>query len=480
MRSLQSFTAACVAAFIVVGAPCALTGSARGNAVTVTSQSASRIDAAVSRVLAETRAPGLALAVQGAGAPYIRGFGYVDASRKRMVSASTRFEIGSVTKQFTAAAIVQLAEAKKLSLDDRVGKFITNYPKAAQITLRQLLWQVSGLPNYTNVPDFAKVGPRKKAGFAAIVALVKNKPLNFKPGSRWEYSNTNYILLGRIVEMVSGVPYDQYIKSHIFDVAGMTQSGVIADEPRIQEMATGYYPFKSGVRPAPKLASGWAWSAGDIVSTAGDILKWDDAFFSGKIVSPQDVVVMLTPATLPNGSSTSYGFGWIIDKQFGRKRVWHNGGTFGFGAGNIVFPEEHLRIVLLINDVGVAPSSIATKVFEALYPEVAKSDEQTAPGEDATITARAKQWLHRLQSGDIDRSQLTKRMSDALTPTSVISLKQQLGGLGEPSSFIYKGKQLTSGETTYLYRLSFSALTATLSLTIDPLGKISGMYLRPE
>lgn len=479
MRSVQS-SAAGVAAFIIIVAASALSGSTRGSAVTVTSQSASRIDAAVATVLAETRAPGVALAVQGQGAAYVKGFGFVDASRKRMVSPSTRFEIGSITKQFTAAAIVQLAEAKKLSVDDRVGKFITNYPKAAPVTLRQLLWQVSGLPNYTNVPDFAKVVAHKRASFAAIIELVKNKPLDFKPGSRWEYSNTNYILLGRIVEMASGMPYDEYIKSHIFNPAGMSQSGVIADEPRIQDMAMGYYPSRSGVRPAPKFASGWAWAAGNIVSTAGDVLKWDDAFFSGKIVSPRDVVVMTTSGTLSSGSSTSYGFGWIIDKQAGRKRVWHNGGTFGFGASNIVLPDDHLRIVVLINDVGVAPSSIATKVFEALYPDVAKSDAQTAPGEDAAVTTRAKEWLHRLQSGDIDRSQLTKQMSDALTPTSVSTLKQQLGALGEPSGFIYKGKQLTSGETTYLYRVVFSALTATMSLTVRPSGEISGMYLRPE
>ncbi len=449
--------------------------------ITVSLEISSRLDAAVSKVLADTHAPGAAIAVQREGAaPYIKGYGYANVLHTAAVTPSTRFEIGSVTKQFTAAAILQLLEAKKISLDDRVEKFIKVYPKAGPLTLRQLLWQVSGLPNYTDVPHFVTTASHKPASFAAIVALVRNKPLHFKPGSRWEYSNTNYILLGRVIEVASGLPFDAYIKSHIFEVADMTQSGTIADEQHIPDMANGYYADKKGLHASPKFRSGWAWSAGNIISTAGDMLKWDEALFAGKIVSLQDVITMTSPGMLSNGKSTSYGFGWIIDKQSGRKRIWHNGGTFGFGASNSVFPADHLRMVVLINDVSVAPSSIATRVFEALYPDLAKRDRQAAPGEDATVTVRAKEWLRRLQSGRIDRSQLTQQMSDALTPASLISLKQQLGALGEPAVFTYKGKQPTSGDTTYFYRVGFRALTATMPFTVNAAGKISGLFLRPE
>ncbi len=449
--------------------------------ITVSAEISSRLDAAVSKVLADTHAPGAAVAVQREGAaPYIKGYGYANVLHTAVVTPSTRFEIGSVTKQFTAAAILQLVEAKRISLDDRVEKFIKVYPKAGPLTLRQLLWQVSGLPNYSDIPHFVTIASHKPASFAAIVALVSNKPLEFKPGSRWGYSNTNYILLGRVIEVASEMPFDTYIKSHIFKAADMTQSGTIADEAHIPDMATGYYADKKGLHASPKFRSGWAWSAGNIVSTAGDMLKWDEALFAGKIVSPQDVSAMTSPGMLANGKSTSYGFGWIIDKQSGHKRIWHNGGRFGFGASNSVFPGDHLRMVVLINDVAVAPSSIATKVFESLSPDVAKSDCQAARGEDAAVTVRAKEWLHRLQSGNIDRSQLTKQMSDALTPASLISLKQQLGALGEPASFIYKGKQAAGGDTAYLYRIAFSSLTATMTFTLNTAGKIGGLFLRPE
>lgn len=449
--------------------------------VTTTSEITARLDAVIYRILAQTHAPGAAIALQREGAPaYIKGYGYTDVLHSAAVSPSTRFEIGSVTKQFTAAAILQLVEAKKISLDDRVERFVQGYPRAAKVTLRQLLWQVSGLPNFTETRNFGSLASHKPGSFTAIIALVRNKPLDFKPGSGWKYSNTNYILLGRVIEVASGMPFDAYIKSHIFEVAGMRESGTIADERRIPGMATGYYSDRKGLHVSPKLRSGWAWSAGNIVSTAGDMLKWDEALFAGKIISLPDVVVMTSPGILSNGKSTSYGFGWIIDKQSGRKRIWHHGGTFGFGASNTILPENHLRIVVLINDVAVAPSSIATKVFEALDPDVAKGDRQAAPGEDRLVTVRANEWLHRLQSGNIDRSQLTQQMSDALTPASLISLKQQLGALGEPASFIYKGRQPAGSDTTYLYRLAFSSLTATMSFTVSPAGKVSGLFLRPE
>jgi len=333
----------------------------------------SLVNSAVKERMASTGAPGVSVAIVRAGRiVYAQGFG-VGRLGGRTVDPDTRFEIGSLTKQFTAAAILQLKERRKLSLDDRLAKFVPQFPHAREITLRQLLNQTSGLPDFMTVNHFLHISHSTPGGFSKIERMASG-PLHFMPGSHWEYSNTNYIVLGRVVEIASAQPYDTYVRDHVFTPAAMRQSSTIAGE-RALKRATGYWrglQMKGALRPAPSTLESWTWSAGDIVSTAGDIARWDIALESGKIISKADFQLMTTPARLSSGKIDDYGFHWWTDPQQGHRLFSGLGDTYGFSSANDIFPDDDIAIIVLEN-MAVNPdgsSDAAEGIAEAIFKAI--------------------------------------------------------------------------------------------------------------
>lgn len=406
-------------------------------------------------------------------------FGTADFKRHIAATPQTQFEIGSVTKQFTAAAILQLKEQGKLKLTDPLGKYVPEYARGKDITIEQLLWQVSGVPNYTDVNHFTHIAGSTPGGLDAAIELIAKKPLDFKPGTRWEYSNTNYLLLGGVVARVSHMPWEAYIRTHIFEPAGMTHSAFIQDEAHLPNMATGYERKKDGTyAPAPPLHGPWAGAAGAIVSTAEDMAKWDEAFFGGKIVSAQDVALATTAHDL-HGKSTEYGFGWEVNTNEGQPEIAHSGGTFGFTSENQYFPKLHEFIIVLDNVAGLDPSLIASRTFDALNPAIAAAVSKPAAGEDPAITALARQWLHFAQTGNVDRSQLTAAFNKDLTADAISGTKDALGPMGDPTSFVFRGKTTGDGVTQYEYRVTFKTGVLRMVMAIDKDGKIAGIGFQP-
>jgi D-alanyl-D-alanine carboxypeptidase len=285
---------------------------------------ATTVDRAAAELMAREHVPAVAIAVVRHGeVAFERGYGLADVASRAPATVDTRFEIGSITKQFTAACIIQLVRAGKLSLDDPLAKFITDYPAGAAVTVRQMLSHTSGLPEYLDF-EAGHTLAMKPAATANILRHITNQPLNFAPGSAWAYSNTNYLLLGRIVELTAGEPYEEYVREHLFAPAHMTQSGFISDERTLPDMATGYERAgATGVARAQPIAESWAGGAGAIVSTVGDLAKWNAAVANGTIVAPNDVKLLQTAVTLPDGSRTKYGMGWAVDSLGGHPRVWH-------------------------------------------------------------------------------------------------------------------------------------------------------------
>ncbi len=428
------------------------------------------------------RIPGAEIAIVSNGnVIYRRAYGLKNLSLQQPVTPNTRFEIGSITKQFTAAAIMQLVEDGKVSLDDRLVKYIGSYPAANDVTIRQLLWQTTGIPNYTDSKNFVSLAEHRPGTFAAMINLIANKPLRFSPGSRWEYSNSNYVILGRIVELASGQSYTDYLFSHVIAAAGMTQTATIGNERHLSDLAIGYGPSKSGTKlnRAPTFGAGWAWSAGYLVSNVGDLATWDNAFFGGRVIVPKDVALATSPGTLTDGKPTVYGFGWVLDSQYGHRRIWHNGGTFGFSASNMTYPDDHLAIIALFNEVQAPAESITAKIFDALHPELVPAHPTPAPNEDLSVTARAKEWIRRIQSGAIDRTQLSATMSRALTPQLVSGAKAQFGRLGPVQMLTYLGKTAQGSSIVYVYRVDFANDSLNLILSINSAGKIDGLLFRP-
>ncbi len=204
---------------------------------------------------------------------YVKGFGMRDIAARKPVGAQTQFEIGSVTKQFTAAAILQLKERQKLALDDVLAKYMASFPHAREVTLRQLLNQVSGLPDYFGIKGSETLFSTTPGSLEKVAAYAK-RPLHFKPGTQWQYSNTNYYVMGRVIEIVSRQSYDAYVREHLFAPAGMSHSDFVSNESKLRDFATPYWrgpDAKGPERPAPPILESWAGGAGAIVSTIGDL-----------------------------------------------------------------------------------------------------------------------------------------------------------------------------------------------------------------
>jgi D-alanyl-D-alanine carboxypeptidase len=437
------------------------------------------VNDAVTSVMQNAGIPGAEVGIVRDGALVLdRGYGMANVDAKAHVDAGTHFEIGSITKQFTAAAILQLKEDGKLELSDRLGKYVPEYPLGKNVTLEQLLWQISGIPNYTEVNHFIRIAGAPPGGIDAALALIAKQPLHFRPGTRWEYSNTNYLLLGAVVARVSHMPWESYVRKNIFARAGMTHSAFIQDEPSLSDMAIGYtmgQGKQKRLRRAPPLIGAWAGSAGGIVTTVADLAKWDLAFFGGKIVNASDVKLATAAYHLPSGRSTDYGFGWMIDSFDGEPRIEHGGGTLGFTSINEYFPKQQEFFIAFINDSSADATSVGNAAFEALNPAIAKAAREPVPGENPKITALARQWLRRAQTGEIDRSQLTASFSASLNAAAVAETKAQMAPLGAPTSFIYRGKSSLAGVTVYRYRVSFKSGTLKLTIGIDRAGKIAGI-----
>ncbi len=460
-RSLPSLLAALTALFLPLAA------SAAPTPVPVAA-----IDRATRRILHALKTPGATIAVAENGRiVYARGYGLRNLAAKEGADVNTHYEIGSMTKQFTAAAILQLRDAGKLSLDESVAKILPRAPHANQITIRQLLTHTSGLANYTNVSGFVRMAARP-GSYAKIIASIAKKPLEFKPGSHWRYSNTNYILLGRIVEVLSHEPYRRYIDRHEFARAGMTHTHWISDEAGLSDMALGYRPLKNGgVAPSFPLHDRWAWSAGAIVSTVGDLVRWNEALRSGKIVTRRDYREMTTPVRVAVGSSGGYGFGLIRDRHDGQLRISHDGGTFGFSSDAAFFPSQHLTIVALTNSASGPATTIVNNIFDAIHPRIAAAADATAPGENLGVTARVKAFVIPLLRGDLNRSQITPAASKALSDAAVKAASQQLSVLGPPTAFVFRGSSVLPDATKYVYLVRFKATVLKLTVAIDAKSK---------
>lgn len=340
--------------------------------------SAVQVNAAADRAIHKMRVPGAAVAVIEHGSIiYLSAFG-VRRVGGAPIANGTRFEIGSLTKQFTAAAILQLQEQRKLSLDDHLSRYLSSFPHANEITLRQLLNQTTGLPDFMETNHFMRISQASPGGYERIARMVRGS-LHFVPGSHWEYSNTNYIALGRVIEVVSHQRYESYISEHLFKPANMTHTSTVAQESMNPEMATGYWrgmSMKGHLTPAPVMKESWAWSAGDIVSTAGDIARWDIALEEGTIVHKADFALMTQPPRLSDGKRDDYAFHWWTDPLQGHRLFSGLGDTFGFSSCNDLFPDDDLAIVVLAN-AAVTPdgdSDAAASIAAAIFESIAARD----------------------------------------------------------------------------------------------------------
>lgn len=301
---------------------------------------------------------GSILVMQNGKAIYKKSFGMADREWNVPNTADTKFRIGSVTKQFTAACILLLAEQGKLSVDDHLSKYIPDYPKGDSITIHMLLNHTSGIKNYTNLPEF---WPKAILPLStdSMIALFKNKPLDFSPGTKWNYSNSGYFLLGVIVEKVSGKKFTAYLEENIIQKAGLKNTGMDRLDSVLAFRAKGYDKNRQGLwQQAMFISMEGPYSAGAMVSTVEDLYLWTKALHTNQVLSAASTQKMITPYM------NNYGYGIGVDSLKTHKRVSHNGGIPGFASYLAYYPADDLCVAVISNNgsnstaLGTALSSI--------------------------------------------------------------------------------------------------------------------------
>lgn len=448
-------------------------------ALSIDPQVARHIDSDVQAVLQHTGTPGATIAVINDGQlVYRHAYGLRDRERKLSVTADTWFEIGSITKQFTAAAILQLQEAGKLHLDDTLATYLPDAPHAKEVTLRQMLSHTSGLPEYLDGPDIEQAAV-KPATVDQLMERIQGKPLDFAPGSRWSYSNTGYVLLGRVIEVASHESYDRYIRTHLLDVAGMTHTYTVTDEAHLNPMAVGYRHAADGqLERAPTIHASFGWAAGYLVSTTGDLEKWNQALTGGKIISAADYALMSTSVMTTEKGSADYGLGLFVDSLEDQPRVGHTGGSFGFTTANEYFPKQGVRIIAFTNN-GDDPEPgemITTAIFEDLYPEIAAAANKPAAGEQASITATARAVFLQLQAGKDGAAQLSAKLDGKLKAGLAARLSKEFSPYGAPSAFVFKGQRTDGAVKWYDYAIRFGpGSTLKFGIGMDEAGKVTAL-----
>jgi CubicO group peptidase (beta-lactamase class C family) len=291
-----------------------------------------------------------------------KGYGYRDATSKTPNDEHTIFQLGSITKQFTSAVILKLQEEKKLSVSDKLSKYFPGYPKGDSITIRQLLTHTSGIFNYTNNGEFMKNEITKPATREKMLALFKDKPLDFSPGTGWNYSNSGYLLLGYIIEDITKMTYEQAVRKYIFTPLRMTHSGFDFTDLKTKEKATGYFNLDQKENTAaPIVDSSVSFSAGAIYSTTGDLFLWHKALQNNTILSKEQQEMAYTPV------KNNYGYGWGIDSIDGKRRVSHGGGIPGFVTNISRVPQDDICIVLLSNASDAILQDITGSIYAVLY-----------------------------------------------------------------------------------------------------------------
>lgn len=305
--------------------------------------------------------PGAAVLISRDGRKILeKGYGLAQIETSVPITCDTRFRIGSITKQFTAAAILKLAEQGKLSVNDPLSKYIPDWPRGQEVTLRHLLNHSSGIHNFTAKPGFP-VNVTNAIPLDALIASFKQEPYDFTPGDKFSYCNSGYVLLGFIIEKVSGQTYGDFLQKNFFEPLGMTNTGVYPSGGPLANEAFGYSYENDVVRRSVNWDMSNVPAAGNLYSTAHDLFLWNEALFAGKVLSPANARAAFTVGVLAGDDPThpediGYGYGWTMDRLNGAREISHGGELAGFGSYLLRLPDYHLTVVVLLNCVPQLPN----------------------------------------------------------------------------------------------------------------------------
>lgn len=433
-------------------APAAL--AAQGTS-TLAPDVAARVEAAVHDVMQKTSVPSASVGIVVNGKiAYTRAFGMARISPPLPATAAMHYAIGSISKQFTAACVLLLVQEGKLSLDDPVSKFFPELTRAREVTIRNLLTHTSGYEDYApqdyTIPDWTRPSSAQ-----AIVHEWATKPLDFDPGTQYQYSNTNYNILGLIVEKASGEPFWHFLSTRVLQPLHLTQA-IDLDTQRDRLEVTGYARAAlAPVRPARMEAPGWYFADGEMAMPVGDLLTWDISLMDRSLLSAASYDAMETEMKLKNGQGIGYGLGVSVGYRNGHRVVAHSGEVGGFVAQNVVFPDDRIAIAVLTNqEASSAAGAIARGITGILLPP--PPSLTGGPAEVAAAEALATKVLAGLQQGKIDRSLFTANANFYFDAATLHDFQSSLGHLGAIKSLHQTRAALRGGMTYRGYAVEFA------------------------
>lgn len=425
-----------------------------------------KIDKLAADALTTTGVPSASVAIVKDGhVAYVKAYGDARLSPKTPAASEMRYSIGSISKQFTAGAILLLQEQGKLSLDDKVSRFIPELTRANEVTIRQLLSHTSGYQDYWP-QDYVFPMMLQPVTSQKILELWAHKPLDFEPGTKWQYSNTNYVIAGVIIEKASGQPLLQFLREKVFTPLEMKSVANIDQEKLGETDPTGYMRYALGpLRPAPKEGKGWLFAAGELAMPALDLARWDISIMEQQLLKPASYREFGTEVLLKNGIGSHYGLGVDVTMEAGHRALSHGGEVSGFTAQNIVFPDERVAVVVLTNqDAASAAGAIAHGIAPLLF----ETSDATTPQK----LEQARKIFEGLQKATVERALFTDNANSYFSEQALKDFAAGLAPLGAPQEFAQVFQSLRGGMTLRVYRVKFAQKTLRAWTYEMPDGKL--------
>ena len=432
-----------------------------------------KVDAIAQQVLATTGVPSASVGIVTDGKiAYVKAYGKAQLNPPVEATPQMRYSIGSISKQFTATAIMMLQQQGKLKLDDPISTWLPQLTRANEVTLREVLSHTSGYQDYY-AEDYSMLRMKNPTTADAIIDNWGKKPLDFDPGTQWQYSNTNFVIAGKIVEIVSGMPVMKFLQKNIFtplNMAGVMNSDMHQLE---QTDAHGYIRYALGpLRPAPQDGPGWMFAAGELAMPVRDLLLWDIAMMNESLLQPDSYKEMFTGVKLKDGEDTHYGLGVEISTRHGHMVISHSGEVSGFTSENMVLPQDKVAIAVFTNQEAVgAAGGIAGKIAAMLIG--------LPPDESKRSQEQARQIFIGLQDGKIDRSLFTENCNAYFDAQALGDYESSLKPLGAPIEFRQTAKESRGGMTFRVYDVVFATTHVELTTYQMPDGKIEQFLVAP-
>jgi D-alanyl-D-alanine carboxypeptidase len=427
---------------------------------------ASEVDDIANKALAASGVPSASVAIVKDGKlTYVHAYGKARIDPPQAAQPAMRYSIGSISKQFTAAAILLLAEDGKLSLNDHVSKFVPGLTRGDEVTIRQILSHTSGYQDYWP-QDYVPPFMLNQVNAQKILDIWAHKQLDFDPGTKWQYSNTNFVIAGLIVEKAGKMPFLDFLMQRIFKPLGMT-SVLNIDQSKLTESdPTGYFRFALGPpRVAPKEGKGWLFAAGELAMTAEDLEKWNISILKQSLLKPESYRELETEILLKNGSSTGYALGIAVGKANGHRVLRHGGEVSGFTSTSAILPDDGMAVVVLTNQDAIDASG---QIARGIVMRLLQLSQPADAKEDVTVKA----LMEGLAAGKLDHSLFSDNGNAYFSETALADYKASLSPLGALQGVQQTATGSRGGMTFRNYTAHYSSKTLNISIYELSDGKI--------